>query len=105
MLGHVALDGTKIRANAFKHKAMSYRRMQKAEPELAAEVARWLAEAATSDAREDEGARRRPTRRRAAGVGGEQAAALGEDSSRESCLGSRCTGRRRGPGAEGSDNA
>ncbi len=52
-LGHVALDGTKIRANASKHKAMSYRRMQRAEPELAAEVARWLAEAATSDARED----------------------------------------------------
>jgi transposase len=53
-LGHVALDGTKIRANASKHKAMSYSRMQKAEPALAAEVARWLAEAATSDAREDE---------------------------------------------------
>ena len=52
-LGHVALDGTKIRANASKHKAMSYSRMQKAEPELAAEVARWLAEAETSDARED----------------------------------------------------
>jgi transposase len=52
-LGHVALDGTKIRANASKHKAMSYRRMQKAEPELAAEVARWLAEAAASDACED----------------------------------------------------
>lgn len=53
-LGHVALDGTKIRANASKHKAMSDRRMQKAKPELAAEVARWLAEAAASDAREDE---------------------------------------------------
>lgn len=53
-LGHVALDGTKLRANASKHKAMSYRRMKTAEPELAAEVARWLAEAATSDAREDE---------------------------------------------------
>jgi transposase len=53
-LGHVALDGTKIRANASKHKAMSYRRMKQAEPELAAEVTRWLAEAAASDAREDE---------------------------------------------------
>ncbi|MGZ8393907.1 MAG: IS1182 family transposase [Nitrospira sp.] len=53
-LGHVALDGTKIRANASKPKAMSDSRMQKAEPALAAEVARWLAEAATSDAREDE---------------------------------------------------
>ena len=53
-LGHVALDGTKIRANASKHKAMSYRRMQQAEPALAAEVAQWLAKAAALDAREDE---------------------------------------------------
>ena len=30
-LGHVALDGTKVRANATKHKAMSYARMQQAE--------------------------------------------------------------------------
>ena len=52
-LGHVALDGTKIRANASKHKAMSYRRMKTAEPALAAEVAQWLAKAAASDARED----------------------------------------------------
>jgi transposase len=52
-LGHVALDGTKIRASASKHKAMSYGRMKTAEPELAAEVARWLAEATVSDARED----------------------------------------------------
>ena len=29
-LGHVALDGTKIKANASKHKAMSYERMLKA---------------------------------------------------------------------------
>ena len=52
-LGHVALDGTKIRANASKHKAMSYSRMKTAEPALAAEVAQWLAQAAASDARED----------------------------------------------------
>lgn len=52
-LGHVALDGTKIRANASKHKAMSYGRMQTAEPALAAEVAQWLAKAAASDAHED----------------------------------------------------
>jgi transposase len=52
-LGHVALDGTKIRANASKHKAMSYRRMQEAEPALATEVARWLAEAEATDTRED----------------------------------------------------
>jgi len=60
-LGHVALDGTKIRANASKHKAMSYRRMQEAEPALAAEVAKWLAEAEATDTREDgeHGAERR----------------------------------------------
>ena len=52
-LGHVALDGTKLRANASKHKAMSYRRMQEAEPALAAEVAHWLAEAEASDTREE----------------------------------------------------
>ena len=38
-LGHVALDGTKLAANASKHKAMSYGRMARAEAELAAEVA------------------------------------------------------------------
>ena len=36
-LGHVALDGTKIKANASKHKAMSYERMRRREHELAAE--------------------------------------------------------------------
>ncbi len=37
-LGHVALDGTKIKANASKHKAMSYGRMKQAALALAAEV-------------------------------------------------------------------
>ncbi len=46
-------DGTQIRANASKHKAMSYGRLKTAEPALADEVARWLAEAIASDARED----------------------------------------------------
>jgi transposase len=52
-LGHVALDGTKIKANASKHKAMSYERMKKREAELQAEVDRWLAAAETADAEED----------------------------------------------------
>lgn len=52
-LGHVALDGTKIRANASKHKAMSYDRMKKREAELAAEVDRWLKAAEAADAEED----------------------------------------------------
>ena len=52
-LGHVALDGTKIKANASKHKAMSYARMKKREAELQAEVDRWLAAAEAADAEED----------------------------------------------------
>jgi hypothetical protein len=52
-LGHVALDGTKLQANASRHKAMSYGRMTRAEAELAAEVAGWLAQAEAADAAED----------------------------------------------------
>jgi transposase len=52
-LGHVALDGTKIKANASKHKAMSYGRMKQAEATLAAEVAAWLARAAAADTADD----------------------------------------------------
>jgi len=52
-LGHVALDGTKINANASKHKAMSYERMKKREPELQAEVDGWLKAAEAADAAED----------------------------------------------------
>jgi hypothetical protein len=51
--GHVALDGTKIKANASKHKAMSYERMRKREAELKAGVDRWLAAAGAADAEED----------------------------------------------------
>ena len=53
-LGHVALDGTKIKANASKHKAMSYERMKMREAELRAEVDRWLKAAEAADAQEDE---------------------------------------------------
>jgi len=52
-LGHVALDGTKIKANASKHKAMSYERMKKREAELKAEVDRWLEAAEAADAEDD----------------------------------------------------
>src|SRR5882757_3925577 len=41
-LGHVAIDGSKVRANASKHKAMSYGRMCEKEQELEAEVGRLL---------------------------------------------------------------
>ena len=53
-LGHVSLDGTKLRANASKHKAMSYGRMLTKEWDLEAEVQRWLEEAERQDAEEDE---------------------------------------------------
>ncbi len=52
-LGHVALDGTKIKANASRHKAMSYGRMREAEAKLRAEVEAWFARAAAADAEED----------------------------------------------------
>jgi len=52
-LGHVALDDTKVKANASKHKAMSYDHMQKKTDELKAEIARLLAEAEAVDAAED----------------------------------------------------
>ena len=52
-LGHVSLDGTKVKANASKHKAMSYGRMEKKAQELEAEVERLLNEAEKTDAAED----------------------------------------------------
>lgn len=52
-LGHVALDGTKIKANASKHKAMSYERMENRAAELEAEVAKWFSAAEAADAEED----------------------------------------------------
>src|SRR3974377_1757324 len=60
-LGHVALDGTKIQANASVHKAMSYGRMREAEKRLKAEVAAWFSRAEATDVEEDRvhGARRR----------------------------------------------
>ena len=52
-LGRVALDGSKIRASASRHRAMSYDRMVRAETELAAEVEQLLADAERTDAAED----------------------------------------------------
>jgi transposase len=52
-LGYVALDGTKIRANASKHKAMSYGRMTQEEARLAEEVRMLLERAERVDAAED----------------------------------------------------
>jgi len=52
-LGRVMLDGSKVKANASKHKAMSYGRMQEDEKRLRAEVKRLLEQAEKVDAEED----------------------------------------------------
>jgi transposase len=51
--GHISLDGTKIKANASKHKAMSYGRMKKEIVRLKSEVAQLLEEAEATDQEED----------------------------------------------------
>ena len=53
-LGRVSLDGTKIKANASKHKAMSYGRMKEKEQQLKEEVKQLLEQAEAADAEEDE---------------------------------------------------
>ena len=53
-LGHVALDGTKIKANASRHKAMSYGRMKEEEQRLRKEIRELLAQAESTDAAEDQ---------------------------------------------------
>ena len=52
-LGHVAIDGTKIKAYASKHKAMSYKRMNETEARLKQEIDALLAAAEQTDAEED----------------------------------------------------
>jgi len=52
-LGHVSIDGTKMKANASKHKAMSYKRMKEEEARLEAEVQELLKEAEAVDEEED----------------------------------------------------
>jgi transposase len=53
-VGTIALDGTKIKANASRHKAMSYDRMKEEEKRLKEEISRLLAEAEATDAADDE---------------------------------------------------
>jgi len=52
-LGRVSLDGTKLKANASKHKAMSYARMQEKQKQLKEEVKQLLDQAAAADEQED----------------------------------------------------
>ena len=53
-LGHEALDGTKIKANASKHKAMSYKRMKEEEARLKREITELLQKAKAIDEIEDQ---------------------------------------------------
>jgi hypothetical protein len=53
-LGHVALDGSKVQANASKHKAMSYGRMKEDETRLVAEIEALLRRAEEADGHENE---------------------------------------------------
>ncbi len=52
-VGTISLDGTKVKANASRHKAMSYDRMQEEETRLKEEIAKMLAEAQAADETED----------------------------------------------------
>jgi transposase len=52
-VGRVAVDGRKVKANATKHKAMSYDRVPEREATLAAEVRHLLSQEEASDAQED----------------------------------------------------
>ncbi len=52
-MGHLSLDGSKYQANASKHKAMSYGRIQEVEPQLEAEIQELLRRAAEVDEAED----------------------------------------------------
>jgi len=53
-LGHIALDGTKLKANTSKHKAMSYGRMKQEEKRLEKEIEELMRQAEATDAGEDE---------------------------------------------------
>src|SRR6202162_5715120 len=53
-LGRVSVDGTKMKANASKHKAMRYGRMKEKQQQLKEEVQQLLAQAEAADAEEDE---------------------------------------------------
>ena len=86
-LGHVALDGTKVKANASK--PMSYQRMQEKEAQLAAEVAELLRRAQAADEEED---RRYGKDKRGDELPEELAGSVGEDTGGHGGAGSRGAG-------------
>jgi len=94
-LGQVALDGTKVRANASRRKAMSYARMSEKQKILAAGVSDLLAEAEKVDKDEDATFGEDNKGLRAAGGAGPPRGPARADHAGESGAGSR--GRRAGP--------
>jgi hypothetical protein len=86
-LGTIAVDGTKLRANASKHKAMSSERMQAAEVELKAQIDALLARAAQADKTEvalaDAGYRSEATLVQLSESGIEVIVALGREGKRQ----------------------
>ncbi len=94
-LGHVALDGSKIKANASKHKAMSYGRMVAAEVRLAAEGGGLTGGGRRPGQRRGRRARAGASWQRAAGPDARQAAATATDPGRQGGAGSRGEGGSR----------
>jgi hypothetical protein len=93
-LGHVALDGSKFKANASKHKAMSYPRMREDEARLREEVDAWFREADEADGDEDAAFEPGQARRRAANLGRQQAQRLERILRSEGGAGAGSQGRR-----------
>ena len=92
-VGTIALDGTKVKANASRHKAMSYDRMKEEEKRLKEEIARLLAEAEATDAAEDAAHGRDRQRRRTARRVGTAAEPAGEDPGGQGPAGGAGAGR------------
>ena len=88
-LGHVSLDGRKVRANASKHRAMSYGRMKEKEAQLSSEVEELLRRADEVDEEED---RRYGADRRGDELSGElvrRGGSFGEDTRGDGGIGGR----------------
>ncbi len=107
-VGTIALDGTKVKANASRHKAMSYERMQEEEKRLKEEVARLLAEAEATDAGEDAVHGPRPQWRRTPRGVGAAAEPVGQDPAGQGGVGgagAERSGRGGGPPPSGGEGA
>ena len=104
-LGRVALDGTKVKANASKHKAMSYDRMREKERQIRAEVRELLAQSRSGRQRRRRAVWGGPARRRVTGRVAAAGNTAEEDSGSETGAGGAGTaegggGRKGGRGSE-----